>query len=157
MRRGRDVGALVAFLLLVYAAAFVGGRATASSVDTWYVDLEKPSWTPPGWVIGAVWTVLYALMGVAAWLVWREAGLARTPFALFGAQLGLNVAWSFIFFGLRRPDLAFAEILLLAGAVAATLAAFARVKPLAGGLFAPYLAWVGFAAVLNGTVAWMNR
>ncbi|MCX8090813.1 MAG: tryptophan-rich sensory protein [Verrucomicrobiae bacterium] len=131
-----------------FAAATFGGFF---SPGEWYASLQKPSWTPPPWVFGPVWTVLYTMMAVAAWLVWRQGGFAaqRRPLGLFVIQLALNASWTPLFFGLRRPDLAFAEIVLLWVAIAATLAAFRRVSVTAAWLLVPYLAWVSFAAALN--------
>jgi tryptophan-rich sensory protein len=118
--------ALVVCLALPLGAAALGGAATASSVDTWYPELAKPAWTPPGWIFGPVWTVLYLMMGTASWLVWRERPRARAlvdrALALYAAQLALNVLWSVVFFGLRRPGWAVAEIALLWLAILATLA-----------------------------------
>ncbi|QEH38529.1 TspO/MBR family protein [Aquisphaera giovannonii] len=147
----RDLGALVISLALCFAVAGLGGYWTSLGLGPWYDGLRKPPWTPPGGVIGSVWTVLYTLMAVAAWLVWRRGGLAgaRLPLSLHGAQLALNLAWPALFFAMRRPDLAFAEILLLWAAILATLVAFVRVSRPAASLLVPYLAWVSFAATLN--------
>ncbi|HET6442192.1 MAG TPA: TspO/MBR family protein [Phycisphaerae bacterium] len=152
MTKRRQVIGLVVSLAAVFAAAGVGSHFTARSVAGWYPTLAKPSWTPPGAVFAPVWTALYFLMALAAWLVWRKAGglaAARLPLALFAVQLALNAAWSILFFGLRMPGLAFGELVLLWVAIAATLAAFRRVLPAAGLLLAPYLAWVTFAGALN--------
>lgn len=150
---------LVVALLVVFAAAAVGGSATSSSVGDWYQALRKPSFNPPGWVFGPVWTALYAMMAVAAWLVWLRRGLAdaQLPLALFGLQLALNMAWSVLFFGLRSPGLAVADIGLLWAAIAGTLVAFWRVSVPAGVLLLPYLAWVSFAALLNYAIWTLNR
>lgn len=117
----------------------------------WYATLRKPSWNPPAWVFGPVWTALYTMMAVAAWLVWRRGGWAaqRRPLALFLVQLALNAGWTPLFFGLKSPGLALAEIGLLWLAIVGTLIAFARVSRAAAWLLAPYLAWVSFAAALN--------
>ena len=152
MTKRRQVVGLVVSLAAVFAAAGIASHFTARSVAGWYPALAKPSWTPPGAVFAPVWTVLYFLMALAAWLVWRKAGglaAARLPLALFAVQLALNAAWSILFFGLRMPGLAFGELVLLWLAIAATLAAFRRVVPAAGFLLAPYLAWVTFAGALN--------
>jgi benzodiazapine receptor len=145
---------LVALIAVCFAAAAAGGAATYPRIEGWYATLSKPSWTPPDWVFGPVWTVLYLGMAVAAWLVWRQKGLngARGPLILFVVQLGLNVAWSWLFFGLRNPALGFIDILLLWVAIAATLVAFLRRSLVAGLLFVPYLAWVTFAACLNYSI-----
>ncbi|GMV90420.1 MAG: TspO and MBR [Candidatus Hydrogenedentota bacterium] len=151
--------ALAGFLALSYGVAAVGGIATSSSVNTWYTQIEKPSWTPPGSVIGTVWSVLYFLMALAAWLVYLRGGVrANTkPLGLWAVQLALNLAWSFLFFGLRNPGAALVELALLWIAIAATTVAFARVRTSAMILMLPYLAWVTFAGFLNATVWLMNR
>lgn len=123
----------------------------------WYATLRKPAWNPPSWVFGPVWTTLYILMGVAAWLVWdRHRRAARAALTLFVVQLVFNAAWSWLFFGLRSPGLAFAEIVVLWALILATTIAFWRLRPTAGALLLPYLAWVTFAAVLNATLWQLN-
>ena len=144
--------ALVVSLLLAFGAAALGAQFAPGE---WYASLRKPPWNPPGWIFGPVWTLLYAAMAVAAWRVWRAGG-ARPALAAYGVQLVLNAAWSWLFFGLRRPDLAFAEILLLWGAILVTMILFLRKDRPAGLLMAPYLAWVSFAAILNFTLWRMN-
>lgn len=123
----------------------------ATDTGPWYDALRKPPFQPPKWVFGPVWTVLYAAMAVAAWRVWRRAGWdgARGPLTLFLVQLALNVAWSWLFFAWRRPDLASVEIVVLWLAILATLLAFLRVDRAAAWLLAPYLAWVTFATALT--------
>jgi benzodiazapine receptor len=123
----------------------------ATDTGPWYDALRKPQFQPPKSVFGPVWTVLYAAMGVAAWRVWRRAGWggARGALTLFLAQLALNVAWSWLFFAWRRPDLASVEIVVLWLAILATLLAFRRVDRPAAWLLAPYLAWVTFATALT--------
>ncbi len=153
----REILALATCLATCFAAAAVGSVATSSSVGGWYRTLVKPPWTPPDWVFGPVWTLLYAAMGVAAWLVWRSTTAVRgRALALFGVQLALNAAWSWWFFGLRRIDWALVEILALWVAIALTIAAFARARPAAAWLMVPYLAWVSFAAVLNAALLRLN-
>ena len=151
--------ALIVCLALCFAAAAIGGVATSRSVGTWYRELAKPSWTPPGWVFGPLWTVLYLMMAVAAWLVWRRAGVAgaKLPLALFLVQLALNAAWSWLFFGWRMPGAAFAELCVLWLAIVATAVAFWRMRPLAGALLLPYLLWSTFAAALNLAIWQANR
>lgn len=149
---------LAAWLLLCFAAAGLGSAFTGPAVQTWYPTLNKPSFNPPAWVFGPVWTLLYTLMGIAAWRVWRDPSPERRPALVwFGVQLALNVLWSLLFFGAHQPGWAFVEIVLLWGAILATLLRFLSVDRVAGWLLAPYLAWVTFAAVLNFTVWQLNR
>lgn len=148
---------LIASLLIVLGVAILGGLLTDLSVNTWYPPLAKPPWTPSGATIGAVWTILYAFMGIAAWIVWRSAPADRArPLALYGLQLILNVGWSALFFGLQSPGLAFFEIVLLWSAILATAMTFWKVSKLAAVLMVPYLIWVGFAGVLNALIWKMN-
>ena len=149
---------LVVSIVVCFGVAALGSRATDPNIDGWYAALRKPPWNPPNWVFGPVWSVLYLLMAVAAWLVWRRRDFARVslPLALFGVQLVLNGLWSVLFFGWHRPDLALIEIVFLWSAILATMLAFRRVVPLATRLLVPYLLWVSFAAVLNFTIWRMN-
>lgn len=152
----QGIGLLVSFAA-TFAAAAVGSRSTMASVSTWYVGLRKPAWVPSGRTIGLVWSTLYVLMAVSAWLVWREEGLgAWTSLTLFGLQLVLNSVWSVLFFGQRNPRAAFQEILVLWIAILATLISFWSVTPFAGILLVPYLAWVTFAGNLNRIVWRLN-
>lgn len=158
MSRGAQLAGLAAFLFICYAAAGIGSLFTTpeTSPGGWYETLPKPAWTPPNWLFGPVWTVLYSLMGIAAWLVWRTRGgvrAAAAPLALFTIQLVLNVAWSIIFFGQQQPDIAAVEIVLLWLAILATTIVFWRVTRIAGILFIPYLLWVSYAAALNLAIA----
>lgn len=152
---GKSILGLCGWLLLSFAPAALGAFFMPGE---WYAGLNKPAWNPPSWVFGPVWSALYAMMAVAAWLVWRRGGFVaqRRPLALFLTQLVLNAAWTPLFFGLHQPGAAFAEILLLWMAIAATLAAFRPVSYAAAWLLAPYLAWVSFAAVLNGVLWRLN-
>lgn len=154
-----DLPMLAAFVLLCLGVAAIGGWWTAESVGTWYRTLRKPAWTPPGWVFGPVWTVLYILMATAAWLVWRRRHEVpvRVPLTFFGVQLALNLAWSGLFFAMRRPDLALLDIAALWLVLAATTATFWRVRTLAGALLVPYLLWVTFASTLNAAIWQLNR
>jgi len=147
--------ALIGWLALSFAAGFVGSRFTPSQ---WYQQLVKPSWTPPSAVFGPVWSVLYIMMGIAAWMVWRNGDFVRiaTPLTLFIVQLVLNALWSYLFFGLHRPALAFLDITVLWVMIVLTLVAFWRVSPAAGALLTPYLAWVTFASLLNLAVWRLN-
>jgi len=139
---------LALWLALSFAAAWVGSRYMPGA---WYVSLAKPAWTPPDAVFAPVWTALYALMAVAAWLVWRRAGLkgAGVALALFVLQLVLNALWSYLFFGLHRADIAFFDIVALWFTILAVLVLFWREDRRAGALMTPYLVWVGFASCLN--------
>jgi translocator protein len=151
------VGLLVA-IVVCFAAAGVGSLATMDAIPTWYAALRKPSWNPPNWVFGPVWSLLYLMMAVAAWQVWRTAGWpgARPALGLFAVQLLLNVGWSVVFFGLHRPGWAFAEIVVLWCAILATLLAFRAVSPVAALLLVPYLLWVSFASALNLAIWRLN-
>lgn len=148
--------ALAGWVVLCFSAAALGGFFMPGE---WYASLKKPSWNPPGWIFGPVWTALYAMMAVAAWLVWRRGGLKaqRRPLTLFVVQLALNAAWTPLFFGLHWPGVAFVEIVFLWLALGATLVAFSRVSRFAACLLTPYLGWLSFAAVLNFTLWRLNR
>lgn len=137
-------------VILALLAGAISGIATRSSVGTWYQTLARPAWTPPDGVFGPVWTLLYASMGAALWLACRaKPEQSAAAVAVYAVQLALNMLWSVLFFGLRRPDLAFVEIVVLWLAIAATLAVFWRATPWAGVLLVPYLLWVSFALALN--------
>lgn len=157
MSRHKQIAGLAVSLSIVFGIAALGGVLTNLSVATWYPSLHKPPWTPSGATIGTVWTILYSVMGIAAWIVWRSGSRGRArPLALYGLQLLLNVGWSALFFALRSPGLALVEIGVLWIAILATAGAFWRVSKIAGVLMAPYLIWVTFAAVLNAMIWQMN-
>ena len=143
-------------ILLCLAVGGIGGGASAGAIDGWYRSIAKPSWTPPDWVFGPVWTVLYIMMAVAAWRVWKTGERVKPALVLFFVQLALNLAWTLIFFNAQSPGLALAEILLLWLSVAATMMAFFGRDTVAGWLFVPYLAWVSFAGILNAAIWMMN-
>jgi translocator protein len=147
----------VVWLLLSFVTAAVGAIASANAPE-FYHQLVRPTWSPPAWLFGPVWTVLYLLMGIAAWLVWRERGVAgaRVALTLFLVQLALNALWSWLFFAWRLGAASVAEIVVLWALIVATTVAFWRVRPLAGGLLVPYLVWVSFAAVLNFAIWRLN-
>lgn len=147
---------LAGFILIPLAVGSIGGFATQTSIDTWYSTLAKPGWNPPNWVFAPVWTLLYIMMGIAAWLVWRTKDRIGPAMLLFFAQLGFNLLWSLVFFGLRSPGLALVEVVFLVGSVLLTMLAFFGRQTTAGWLFVPYLAWVSFAAVLNAAIWWLN-
>ena len=146
---------LAGWLALCFAGASLGAFFRPGE---WYASLQKPSWNPPGWIFGPVWTALYTMMAVAAWLVWREGGWdkQRQPLRIFLTQLALNAAWTPLFFGLHFTGAAFAGIMLLWFAIIATITAFGRVHRAAAVLLVPYLAWVSFAAFLNFTLWRLN-
>lgn len=151
---------LVVAVAVPLAVGALSGFATARGVSTWYPTLVKPSFNPPAWVFGPVWTVLYIMMGVAAFVIWKtglETDGVKLALTLFAVQLALNGLWSILFFGMRSPGLALVEIVLLWLAIVGTIWSFWRVEPLAGVLLLPYWAWVSFASVLNGSLWWLNR
>jgi translocator protein len=141
---------LLGWLVLCYLAAAIGAVASVNA-PAFYGELVQPSWAPPAWLFGPVWTTLYTLMAIAAWLVWRAASLAETRLALglFLVQLAVNALWSWLFFAWQLGGWAFAEVLLLWVLIAATIAAFWRFSRVAAILLVPYLGWVSFAAALN--------
>jgi len=142
---------LLGWLLVAFAAAAVGAIASVDAAS-FYARLNKPAWAPPGSVFGPVWTVLYTLMGVAAWLVWRRPGPTRRALGLFGVQLAANALWSWLFFAWHLGALATLEVAVLLALVVCTVAAFWRHSRLAAVLLLPYLSWVGFASLLTWAV-----
>lgn len=152
-----NLPSLVVWLLISFAAAGIGAIASADSKD-FYLSLSRPDWAPPPGVFGPVWSVLYVLIGVSAWLVWRQRGLAagKAPYLFFFAQLAANALWTWLFFTWHRGQWAFFEILLLVVLIVATMIHFGRIKPLAAWLLAPYLAWVSFASALTFSVWRLN-
>lgn len=155
--RSRQWLGLAGWLTLAFATAAIGAAASVGA-KTFYAELVRPAWAPPGWLFGPVWTALYALMGVSAWLVWRARGFAgaRAALALFIVQLVVNALWSWLFFAWRLGGAAFAEVLLLWCLILATAIAFRRTSTLAVVLLLPYLAWVTFAAALTLAVWRLN-
>lgn len=154
----RDWVVLAVFIVVCFGAAGLGSWFTTPSLDSWYAELRKPAWNPPSWIFAPVWSALYLLMAIAAWLVWRRAGFTSggRALALFAVQLVLNVAWSALFFGMHNPGAAFIDIVLLWLAIAATISAFRQFTPAAAWMLAPYLAWVTFAGALNFTIWRLN-
>ena len=145
---------LVFWLVAAFVPAAIG---IAFPAPEYYADLRKPAWAPPTWLFGPAWTVLYALIGIAAWLVAKRGGPGvRVPLGLWGVQLALNAAWTPIFFGLRAPGIALAEISVMWVAIAATTVAFFVRRTAAGALMLPYLAWVSFATLLNFEIWRLN-
>lgn len=143
---------LIVCIAICLGAAGLGSLLTTPALRPWYTGLSKPRWTPPKGVFGPVWTILFIAMAIAAWLVWRKVGLAAAQMQLFLLQLLLNVAWSALFFRLRSPGLAFAEIVMLWFAILATSIEFWKAVPAAGWLLLPYLVWVSHAAALNFSI-----
>ena len=155
--KSRQALGLLGWAFLTFAAAALGALATADA-GAFYAELARPSWAPPGWLFGPVWSALYALMAVSAWLVWRERGFAgaRMALALFLAQLAANALWSWLFFAWHQGGLASGEVVVLWALIVATIAAFHRISTLAAVLLYPYLAWVTFASALTFTVWRLN-
>ncbi len=143
---------LAGLLVLCLAVGSGAGYLTAQSVVTWFPTLVKPSFNPPSWLFAPVWTTLYIMMAVAAWLVWLRKG----SLILFYVQLALNFAWSLLFFGLHSPAMALVDIVALWIAIFLTLVSFWKIDRRAGWLLVPYLAWVSFASVLNASIWWLN-
>jgi benzodiazapine receptor len=158
MKNWNSIWMLALFIAVCFVAAGAGAIFTSSSVNDWYPTLRKPSWNPPAWVFGPVWTMLYLMMAVAAWLVWRKLGFekAAAPLGLFIVQLVFNALWSPLFFGLRSPWAGLVDIVPLWAAILAVMISFWRVSPTAGALLIPYWLWVSFAAALNFTIWRMN-
>jgi tryptophan-rich sensory protein len=155
-----NLAKLLIALALPLAVGGLSGFATSAGVAAWYPTLVKPAFNPPAWLFGPVWTLLYLMMGVAAFLVWRRglgADGVRLALGVFLFQLLLNGLWSLLFFGLRSPGWALVDIGLLWLAIGGTIWLFWRVAPTAGLLLLPYWAWVSFAAVLNGSIWSLNR
>ncbi len=151
----KAIGSLIVFVAAVFGVAAFGAQFAPGE---WYEGLVKPAGTPPNWLFGPVWTLLYSLIALSGWLVFRKAGPYRAPlpFVLYVFQLVLNGAWSWIFFGLQNPGVALAGILVLWIVILGTAILFWRVSALAGALLLPYLVWVGFAAWLNWKIWELN-
>lgn len=148
--------ALAGFVAFSMAA---GASGAIWPVSGWYFEIARPSWTPPAWVFGPVWTLLYILIGASAWRVWRRGGFRRDRMALaiFLAQWAFNFAWTGLFFGLKAPGAALVEIVVLFALIAAMIGRFKRHDALAAAMLLPYLAWVGYATSLNAGFWWLNR
>ena len=143
---------LIVFLLLTFAAGFIGSHFLPGA---WYAGLTKPAFNPPNWIFAPAWTLLYILMAVAAWRVWRIAGFSGA-IVLWLIQLAFNAAWSWLFFGQHALHIALAEILCLLALIVATTIAFFRTDRAAGWLMVPYVAWVSFASLLNAALWHLN-
>jgi len=158
MKKPFSAGMLALFVLIPVLVGVTASFATASSVSTWYIELNKPFFNPPNWLFGPVWTVLYVLMGVSSYIVYRTPESASRTLSLdtYGFMLVLNFFWSFLFFGFRMPGLAFIEILLLWFVIILMVIHFMRVSRLAALLQIPYILWVTFASLLNGSIWFLN-
>ena len=151
----KKIWKLLISLVIPFLASAIGGLFTASSVSTWYLTLIKPSFNPPSWVFGPVWTILYLLMGISLYLVWIKK-FDKNAFTFFGIQLVLNALWSILFFGLKSPLFAFIEIVLLWIAILITVIYFYRINKISAYLLIPYILWVSFAAILNFAIFILN-
>ena len=147
------------FILLCLAVEIIGSIWTKETVATWYPTLVKPSWTPPGWLFGPVWSCLYIMIAISGWLIYRTAHSDKRTVALtfYGGQLALNFIWSFLFFSLRSPALGLIDISLLCILIVLTIIKAWPVRPLASGLLMPYLIWVMYATSLNAGIWLLNR
>jgi translocator protein len=152
---------IIVLVISCLAIGFLSGQVSRDAITTWYPTIIKPSFNPPNWIFGPVWSILYAMMGVAAGLVWAKIDtnqeVVKKALLFFGIQLALNALWSYLFFGLHNPLMAFIEIILLWLMIYETYSQFSKIDKIAGYLFIPYLAWVGFATILNGSIWWLNR
>ena len=150
---------LAVSIIACLLAGFIGGIFTSSSVSTWYETLNKPSFSPPNWVFGPVWTLLYILMGISFYIVWlksfKEKEVKKAA-AIFAVQLLLNMLWSILFFGLKSPLAAFIEVVLLWLAICLTILQFSKISKPAAYLLVPYILWVSFASVLNLAIVLLN-
>ncbi len=154
-----NIAGLIFWLGICYLTAWIGAQVSPGiGPSEWYESINKPGWNPPAWLFGPVWTILYTLMGIAAWIVWKNYRWpgANIALVLFLIQLALNGAWSWIFFGAQSPGWALIEILFLLAAIVITTKLFWQKSNLAGWMMVPYILWVSFAAVLNGAIWWMN-
>ena len=155
--KSRQTLGLLGWALLTFTAAALGALASAGA-GAFYAELTRPSWAPPAWLFGPVWSALYALMAASAWLVWRDRGFAgaRTALVLFIVQLVANALWSWLFFAWRQGEMAFVDVLVLTCLIVATIASFQRISILAAALMYPYLAWCIFASALTFTIWRLN-
>ena len=157
MKQTSDLFGLAFFLFTCFLLGSVGGLITATSVDTWYPNLAKPFLTPPDWVFAPVWRILYLLIGLSGWIIWRQrAPECKKALLIFLIQLGFNVVWPFIFFGARLIGTALIEISVLLIVIIINIVAFCRIKPLSGLLLFSYTLWVVYATVLNASIWILN-
>lgn len=155
----KDIFKLVASIVICEFAGIIGSVFTVPSISAWYINLTKPEFAPPNWVFAPVWTILFALMGISFFLIWRQdvnRKDVKIALGIFAGQLVLNILWSIIFFGLRNPFGAFIEIVFLWLAIIATILSFVKISKFAAWLLLPYLLWVSFAAYLNFSIWNLN-
>ncbi|MES2014685.1 MAG: TspO/MBR family protein [Patescibacteria group bacterium] len=155
----KSLGALVVSLLLVYGAAFLGTYFTVGAIDSWYATLVRPTFAPPNWIFAPVWTLLYALMAIAAWRVygkWKTNRTVGMTLAVYVVHLAINTLWSIVFFGFHSPLMAFGVIAILWALIIYLTLRFYAIDHIAGILFIPYLLWVSFAAYLNLSIVLLN-
>ena len=150
---------LIFSIVICHSAGFIGAIFTSSTIPTWYDSLKKPFFSPPNWIFGPVWTILYTLMGISAYLVWRHGihnSQVKTALIIFGVQLFLNAIWSPIFFGLRALFVALVVIIILWIAILLNILTFLKISKIAAVLLIPYILWVSFAAILNYSLWILN-
>ena len=151
---------IILVVAVCVTVGYLSGMITRESITTWYPTLIKPSFNPPNWIFGPVWTLLYVMMGIAAGLVWTNGSdeqATKKALGFFAIQFGLNVFWSYLFFGLHNPFVALIEIILLWLMILETYNLFKKIDKTAGLLLLPYLAWVSFAILLNASIWWLNK
>lgn len=154
-----NITKLIVSILICQLAGFIGSIFTAPSIPTWYASLKKPGFSPPNWVFAPVWIILFLLMGISLYIIWNrglEHEKVKSAIIIFSVQLILNILWSFLFFGLKSPFLAFLEIILLWLVILINIIRFYNISKTAGLLLLPYILWVSFAAVLNFFIWWLN-
>jgi tryptophan-rich sensory protein len=151
-----NITKLIVSIAIPLIAGFIGSIFTTKSIPNWYATIQKPSFNPPNWIFGPVWTTLFILMGIALYLVWTSGKANNAALWIFGIQLALNVLWSIIFFGLHSPLWAFVDIIALWLAILATIISFFSVSPPAAYLLVPYILWVSFATILNWKIMVLN-
>jgi len=158
MTTPQKIGAFLLSLIIPLAVGGISGFFTVSAIPGWYQTIQKPSWNPPNWVFGPVWTTLYVLMGIAMYLIWTQPRTEQRQRALYlnAAQLILNFFWSLIFFNLHAIGWALIEIIILWVVIVQTMFAYDRIYKPAAWLLLPYIVWVTFATILNGTIWWLN-
>ncbi|WP_346797257.1 TspO/MBR family protein [Halomonas sp. Bachu 37] len=154
LSRSKQIKGLIGWLVLAYLAAAIGAIASVNAAS-FYETLQQPTWAPPAWLFGPIWTTLYGLMGISAWLAWREPG-SRPALVMFLVQLALNALWSWLYFVWQLGAVAFIGVVVLWLLIAITLMMFWRLKPLAGAMLLPYLAWVSLACALTWSTWQLN-